>query len=212
MARYPTKSWRAFRPDSPRGEAAAEPVRTRAAGVGASAACALAVTPVRCRILGIDPGSHRTGFGVIDCNGPDYICIAQGHLNVTRAELASRLRDIHCGVLKLIETHAPDEVAVERVFVNRNIDSALKLGQARGAALAAVPAHIPVAEYAPRAIKMAAVGFGGADKIQVAHMVRQLLHVVGPLSADAADALAVAICHANGRRAAAWVASAGPRA
>jgi crossover junction endodeoxyribonuclease RuvC len=89
---------------------------------------------------------------------------------------------------------------VERVFVSRNVDSALKLGQARGAALCAVPGGVPVFEYAPRAIKLALVGTGAAEKFQVAHMVRMLLGVRGPLSADAADALAVAVCHAHTRR------------
>ena len=93
-----------------------------------------------------------------------------------------------------------EEVAVERVFLSKNADSALKLGQARGAALAAVPASLGVHEYAPRAIKLAVVGVGGAEKAQVAHMVKQLLALEMKLGADAADALAVAICHANTRR------------
>jgi crossover junction endodeoxyribonuclease RuvC len=100
----------------------------------------------------------------------------------------------------LIQEHAPGEVAVERVFVNRNIDSALKLGQARGAALCAVPAGLPVFEYAPRAIKLALVGSGAAEKNQVAHMIKLLLHLSGRISPDAADALAVAVCHAHSRR------------
>jgi crossover junction endodeoxyribonuclease RuvC len=113
---------------------------------------------------------------------------------------AVRLRTIFDGLAALCGEHQPGEVAVERVFVSRNADSALKLGQARGAALCAVPGGVPVFEYAPRAIKLAVVGSGAAEKFQVAHMVRMLLGVQGPLSADAADALAVAVCHAHARR------------
>jgi crossover junction endodeoxyribonuclease RuvC len=107
---------------------------------------------------------------------------------------------IHARVAELIVTHRPAEIAVERVFLSKNADSALKLGQARGAALAAVPAALGVHEYAARAIKLAVVGIGGAEKTQVAHMVKQLLAIDLKLAADAADALAVAICHANSRR------------
>jgi crossover junction endodeoxyribonuclease RuvC len=103
-------------------------------------------------------------------------------------------------VTELIAEHAPKEIAVERVFLSKSVDSALKLGQARGAALAAVPRTIDVHEYAARAIKLAVVGVGGAEKAQVAHMVRQLLRFQERLTADAADALAVAICHANSQR------------
>ncbi len=153
----------------------------------------------RCRILGLDPGSLRTGFGIIDVDGPDLRCVAQGRIVVAGAALAERMHRIHSAVSELLRSHAPDECAVERVFVSRNVDSALKLGQARGAALAALGSG-PVFEYAPRAIKSATVGYGAADKVQVAHMVRQLLHLAEPLTADAADALAVALCHAQSRR------------
>jgi len=101
---------------------------------------------------------------------------------------------------ELIATHVPGEVAIERVFVNRNVDSALKLGHARGAALCAVPKGLPVFEYAPRAIKLALVGSGAAEKVQVAHMIRTLLRLQGRITPDAADALAVAVCHAHSRR------------
>jgi len=113
---------------------------------------------------------------------------------------AQRLRIIFESVEKLISEHQPDEIAVERVFVNRNVDSALKLGQARGAALAAVPHGTEVFEYAPRAIKMSVVGFGGAEKGQIAHMMRTLLQLSEQIEADAADALAAAVCHAHTRR------------
>lgn len=158
----------------------------------------------RCRILGLDPGSHRTGYGIVDCDGGDTVCVAQGRIDARGASLALRLRQIHEQVAALFAAFAPDEVAIERVFLSRNVDSALKLGQARGAALCAVPAASPVFEYAPRAIKLAAVGFGAAEKPQVAHMVRQLLRLDVELTADASDALAVALCHAHERRAAAW--------
>src|SRR5262249_22324736 len=110
------------------------------------------------------------------------------------------LRTIHARVAELIALHAPHEIAVERVFLSKNADSALKLGQARGAALAAIPQALDVHEYAPRAIKLAVVGVGGAEKTQVAHMVKHLLRLDLRLTADAADALAVAICHANSFR------------
>jgi crossover junction endodeoxyribonuclease RuvC len=152
---------------------------------------------VSARILGLDPGSLRTGFGVIDFVGGEMRLVAQGCIATSGGALADRLRIIHARVAELISLHAPHEIAVERVFLAKNADSALKLGQARGAALAAVPQTLGVHEYAPRAIKLAVVGVGGAEKSQVAHMVKQLLRLDLKLAADAADALAVAICHAN---------------
>jgi len=116
------------------------------------------------------------------------------------AALAERLRIIFEAVHALIEAHRPDEIAVERVFVSRNADSALKLGQARGAALSAVPRGTPVFEYAPRAIKLSVVGYGAAEKQQVAHMMRTVLQLTGEIATDATDALAVALCHAHSRR------------
>ena len=179
MSRYRTRSWRAFDP----------------------AAAAAPFTPaVSVRILGLDPGSRRTGFGVIECRGTQLIAVAHGCLNVTAAAPTARLRLILEGLQELFSAHHPGEVAVERVFVSRNVDSALKLGQARGAALCAVPAGTPVFEYAPRAIKLAVVGSGGAEKFQVAHMIRVLLGLSERPGADAADALAVAVCHAHARR------------
>ena len=163
-------------------------------------------------MLGLDPGSRRTGFGVIDCIGSDAVCVAQGCIDVAGAPLADRLRRIHAGVSALVERHAPDEVAIERVFVKRNVDSALKLGQARGAALAAVLDGDVLFEYAPRAVKLAIVGSGAADKIQVAHMVCQILRLRETPVADAADALAIALCHAHHRRVDALVLAAGARA
>ena len=152
------------------------------------------------RILGLDPGSLRTGFGVIDSSGGTLRIVAQGCIATSGGPLADRLRVIHARVAELIALHCPTEIAVERVFLSKNADSALKLGQARGAALAAVPVTLGVHEYAPRAIKLAVVGIGGAEKTQVAHMVKQLLAIDLKLAADAADALAIAICHAHTRK------------
>jgi crossover junction endodeoxyribonuclease RuvC len=156
------------------------------------------------RILGLDPGSRRTGFGVIECRGGEWAHVAHGCVSVAAdgnpGPVAERLRTIFERLRELIELHAPGEIAIERVFVKRNIDSALKLGQARGAALAAVPRGLPVFEYAPRAIKLALVGSGAAEKPQVAHMIRTLLALEGRIAPDASDALAVAVCHAHARR------------
>jgi crossover junction endodeoxyribonuclease RuvC len=187
MPRYRTRSWRAFdpRPPEPHAAAAADLVIAPAANL---------------RILGLDPGSRRTGFGVIECRGPDYTHVAHGCIVVAGMEIASRLRQIFESLQRLISQHVPGEIAVERVFVNRNVDSALKLGQARGAALCAIPQGVPVFEYAPRAIKLALVGSGAAEKVQVAHMIKTLLGLDGKIAPDASDALAVAICHAHTRR------------
>ncbi len=191
MSRYRTRSWRAFDP----------------AAAAASVTVARVTAAANVRILGLDPGSRRTGFGVLECRGNELVLLARGCLDVSAAAPAARLRLIFEGLQALVAEHQPGEVAVERVFVSRNADSALKLGQARGAALCAVPSGVPVFEYAPRAIKLALVGSGAAEKFQVAHMVRALLGVAGTLSADAADALAVAVCHAHARRLAALVQS-----
>ena len=181
MSRYRTRSWRAFDP----------------------AGAARLSFGVSVRILGLDPGSRRTGFGVIECRGQQLLAVAHGCLNVASAAPAARLRLIFEGLHRLLAEHAPAEVAVERVFVSRNVDSALKLGQARGAALCAIPREVPVFEYAPRAIKLAVVGSGNAEKFQVVHMISALLALAERPGADAADALAVAVCHAHARRLAA---------
>jgi crossover junction endodeoxyribonuclease RuvC len=157
-------------------------------------------TAARVRVLGLDPGSRRTGFGVIDCEGNGHTHVANGCIAADGAAIAPRLRAIFEGVDRLIAAYQPDEIAIERVFVNRNIDSAMKLGQARGAALCAVPVGTSVFEYAPRAIKLAVVGSGAAEKSQVAHMMKVLLQLATAPGPDAGDALAVAVCHANTRR------------
>lgn len=152
------------------------------------------------RILGIDPGSLVTGFGVIDVTAQGARYVASGNIRTGRGEMAGRLRQIFENVLELVERHVPDEVAIERVFMHANPDSALKLGQARGAALCGATGRgASVHEYSAREVKLAVTGTGAADKAQVQHMVKALLGLEGRLAADAADALAIAICHANHR-------------
>jgi len=152
------------------------------------------------RILGIDPGSRVTGYGVIDVRRGKSVYVASGCIRTTYADVPQRLGEIYEGIASLIVDHAPDAVAIEQVFMARNASSALKLGQARGAALAAVVmVGLPVAEYAARRVKQAVTGTGGASKGQVQHMVCRLLNLSASPSADAADALAIAICHINTR-------------
>lgn len=154
------------------------------------------------RILGIDPGSQRTGIGLIDTTGDGSLLhVFHCALNVVDNEtFALRLKQIFEEICQLIDQHQPDEVAIERVFMARNPDSALKLGQARGAAIcAAVHKGLQVNEYAAKEIKQAVVGRGGADKVQIQHMVGILLNIPQKMQADAADALAVAVTHAHTR-------------
>jgi len=181
MSRFRGGSWRSFRP---------EPASSQQ----------VALAP-ECRILGLDPGSLRTGYGVIDCDRQGERHRANGCIRATGTDLARRLRQIYDGVQALITEHQPTEIAIERVFVHRNPDSALKLGQARGVALcAATGLGASAHEYAPRAIKLAVSGYGAAEKDQVAQMVTMLLKLSDQPGADAADALAVALCHAQARR------------
>jgi crossover junction endodeoxyribonuclease RuvC len=148
------------------------------------------------RILGIDPGSRLTGYGVIDCEGSHSRYVASGCLQVNGDTLPDKLGLIFRELSELVAEFRPQQFAIESVFMHRNADSALKLGQARGAAIcAAVTSDLPVSEYAPREIKQAVVGKGGADKQQVQHMVRVLLNLTQIPQADAADALAIALCH-----------------
>ena len=159
------------------------------------------------RILGIDPGSRLLGFGLIDSDGRHASYVASGCLKVTGDSLPDKLGMIFNELSELINIHRPEQLAIENVFMNRNADSALKLGQARGAAIcAAVVQQLPVSEYAPREIKQAVVGKGGADKLQVQHMVRVLLNLSDTPQADAADALATALCHSYQQNAVARVA------
>ncbi len=148
-------------------------------------------------MLGIDPGSQCTGFGVLDTTGPRLTYVASGVIRTREGEFAERLCEIFRGVRTVVEQYRPHEIAIERVFVNRNPDSALKLGQARGAAICGtVESNAGVFEYATRQIKQAVVGSGSAEKAQVQMMMRNILRLEGPVAADAADALAAAVCHA----------------
>jgi crossover junction endodeoxyribonuclease RuvC len=161
------------------------------------------------RVLGLDPGSIRTGYGLIECAPGGELHLAHGVIRASGATLAQRLRSIYEALTVLVAEFQPDEIAIERVFVHRNPDSALKLGQARGAALcAAVSLGAAVHEFAPRAIKLAVSGYGAAEKHQVAVMVTTMLSLPKAPPADAADALAVALCHAQGRRMALLLAAA----
>lgn len=153
------------------------------------------------RILGIDPGLRKTGWGVVVSEGSKLGFVACGCVeSESGLPLAERLRQLHEGLTRIVGTFGPDEVAVEETFVNRDPQSALKLGQARGVALV-VPAiaGLSVAEYAANLVKKTVVGVGHADKKQVQMMIRVLLPKAETSSADAADALAVAICHAQHR-------------
>lgn len=149
-------------------------------------------------ILGIDPGLNRCGWGVIASEGSRLSHVAHGLIKPpVQQQLASRLHDVFDALCAVIAEHNPHEAAVEETFVNANARAALALGQARGVALAAAARRgLVVAEYSPATIKKAIVGSGSADKTQIAFMVRRLLPTCGDVSADAADALGVALCHA----------------
>ena len=155
----------------------------------------------RLRILGIDPGSRLTGFGVLDCEEDQATYVASGAINTIKGDFPERLKLIFRSVSEIVAEYRPDIVAIESVFMHRNAGSALKLGHARSAAICATfEFDIDVFEYAPREIKQAIVGTGAATKDQVQHMIRHLLKLEGDPSEDAADALAAALCHANRRR------------
>jgi crossover junction endodeoxyribonuclease RuvC len=152
------------------------------------------------RIFGIDPGSVRTGYGCVDTDGSRHCLVTCGALSTPAGSaLPERLQIIHDGLAQLLETHRPSCVVVENVFHARNVRSALVLGHARGVAvLAAVRAGLPVVEYTPAEIKLAVVGHGRAEKSQIQHMVKLLLGLdTAPTPHDAADALAIAICHVH---------------
>ena len=154
------------------------------------------------RILGLDPGLRRTGWGVIVVEGARISHVAHGVIAPKETlPFAERLLCLFEAITEIVAAHAPHEAAVEETFMNNNAQSALKLGHARAMALL-VPARagLPVAEYAAKVVKKAVVGTGGADKDQVAFMIARLLPTAGPTTEDAADALAVAIAHANARK------------
>lgn len=151
------------------------------------------------RILGIDPGSRITGYGIVDAGRGKVSFVSCGVIKTTsRFPLANRLNEIFEGINEVIQLHDPEVAAVEEVFMSTNANSALKLGQARGAAVVAVMQNgLGVHDYSAKKVKQAVVGYGQAGKGQVQHMIRVLLGLSAEPSTDAADALAVAICHAN---------------
>jgi len=153
------------------------------------------------RVLGIDPGSRITGYGIVEQQGNRLVHVDNGAIFTdSAADFAGRLKIIFDGLSNIIAEYRPDEVAVENVFFSNNVQSALKLGQARGAALvAAVHADLPVAEYTALQVKQAVVGQGRAEKSQVQKMLKALLGLTELAQADASDALAVAVCHLNSR-------------
>ena len=149
-------------------------------------------------ILGIDPGSRITGFGLVRQQGHQFVYIGSGCIRTKADDLPTRLHQIFLGISEIIVQYKPEQVAIEQVFMGKNAQSALKLGQARGSAIvAAAHAGLTVAEYSARQIKQAVVGTGAADKKQVQHMVSRILKLSGTPQADAADGLAIALCHGN---------------
>jgi crossover junction endodeoxyribonuclease RuvC len=143
----------------------------------------------------------RTGYGLIECDGVRQTHVASGCIRPPSGTMALRLRHIYEALVALVEEHRPAEIAIERAFMHRNPDSALKLGQARGVAMcAAVIGGAQVFEYAPRAVKLALVGHGSAEKTQVQHMVCAILALPAPETLDASDALAIGLCHGQSRR------------
>ena len=150
------------------------------------------------RIIGIDPGSRCTGYGVIDSDGLRHEYVTSGFVKITGDELPERLGMIFNEISLIIEKWQPQTMGIEQVFMNKNADSALKLGQARGAAICAgTNAALEVGEYTPRAIKKAVVGNGSADKEQIQQMMKLLLKLDFQPQSDEADGLAIALCHAN---------------
>lgn len=155
------------------------------------------------RILGIDPGSRVTGIGIIEKQAGKQtpVCLFGGCIRLSAPEIPVRLGRLFCEIQEIVKIYRPTELAIEQVFVHKSVASALKLGQARGVAIAAVMSeNMPVFEYAPRQIKQAVVGKGAAEKLQIQHMVKILLNLNEKPQADAADALAVALCHLHTAR------------
>jgi crossover junction endodeoxyribonuclease RuvC len=171
-----------------------------------ASSCNTAISPLyidttMALILGIDPGSRKTGFGIINVIGSKQEYVTSGVIRMKDTdELPARLKVIFDSLTQIIEQYCPQEMAIEQVFMAKNASSALKLGQARGAAIVAATAqNVPVSEYEARKVKQSVVGNGAADKLQVQHMVKTLLRLPAAPQEDAADALAVALCHANTR-------------
>lgn len=154
--------------------------------------------PQKTRIIGIDPGSRCTGYGVIDSDGFRHEYVTSGYLKIKGDGLPERLGSIFDAISDVIKQWQPQTMGIEQVFVNKNIDSALKLGQARGAAICAgINVQLDIGEYTPRAIKKAVVGNGSAEKEQIQQMMKLLLKLDFDPQSDEADGLAIAICHAN---------------
>lgn len=152
------------------------------------------------RIVGIDPGSRLMGYGIIQIEGNRYTHIASGVVNTGKASPAEKLQTIYRELKEILSQYTPTHAAIEQVFMQHNVRSALVLGQARGAALVALSEQgLAVSEFTARQVKKAVVGYGNADKKQVQHMVRCLLNLQHTPTTDAADALAIALCHANTR-------------
>lgn len=152
-------------------------------------------------ILGVDPGSRCTGYGIIWSKDSQIGHIAHGHIRCEQETLGERLQHIHRVLTEIIREHQPQEAAIEQVFTCHNHQAALKLGQARGAAISAMGQYsIVLAEYSARQVKKAVVGYGAATKTQIQHMMTRLLNLKTTIQADAADALAIALCHANTRQ------------
>jgi crossover junction endodeoxyribonuclease RuvC len=149
-------------------------------------------------IIGIDPGSRITGYGIIDVKGQVNRYVASGSLHAPLSQsMNERLQYLFTEIKRIVQHYQPNEASIEQVFMHQNPNSALKLGQARGAAIVAL--DLPIAEYSARQVKQSVVGFGAAKKEQVQHMVKRLLSLHHPLQADEADALAIALCHAHTR-------------
>lgn len=149
-------------------------------------------------ILGIDPGSRITGYGLIKQTGQKLEYVDSGCIRTSDGELSEKLLQIYDGICLLMDQYSPKEVAIEQVFMHQNPNSALKLGHARGVAMVAAASHrVTVSEYSAREIKQTVVGYGAAEKAQVSHMVVQLLALNSTPQSDAADALAIAICHCH---------------
>ncbi len=149
-------------------------------------------------ILGIDPGSRITGYGLVEQKGKQLSYIDSGCVRTGDGELSERLLVIFNAICELIENYQPAQVSIEQIFMHQNANAALKLGHARGVAMVAAASHrLTVSEYSPREIKKALVGHGGAEKIQVNHMVRHILNLTSAPQVDAGDALAAAICHSH---------------
>ena len=152
-------------------------------------------------ILGIDPGSRITGYGLVKDTGSTLVYLDSGCIRTTDGQLSQRLLEIFDGICELMETYKPNEVAIENVFFHQNPSTALKLGHARGAAMVACASHrILVSEYSPREIKQSVVGYGAAEKDQVKAMIMRVLMLSTPPNTDSSDALAAAVCHSYVRK------------